>query len=100
MAEEQALGAGSGPGAGHVPRSSLIVLSIVAVMSAVVGLYSMWSFWPEVWTGREVGRVPGRLVVRVEPDSEPRVPLPPLSRARGDTRWADPHHPLVRVVRR
>lgn len=53
MAVEHRRRAGSGPGAGHVPRTGLILFSIVAVLSAVVGLYSLWSFWPEVGQGEE-----------------------------------------------
>jgi hypothetical protein len=53
VAEEQRRRPGNGPGAGYVPRGGLILFSALAVVFAVVGLYSLWSFWPEVGQGDE-----------------------------------------------
>ena len=53
MAEQHRRRSGSGPGAGYVPRGALIVFSLLAIVCAVVGLYSLWSFWPEVGQGVE-----------------------------------------------
>lgn len=53
MAEEPRRRAGSGPGAGYVARGGLILFSSLAVAVSVVGLYSLWSFWPEVGPGED-----------------------------------------------
>jgi hypothetical protein len=53
VAEDRGDDRATGPGAGYVPRGALIVFASVAVLSGVVGLYSLWSFWPEVGPGEE-----------------------------------------------
>jgi hypothetical protein len=46
-------------GAGQVPRTGIIVLSVLAMGLALVGLYSLWAFWP--MTGASEGDGPQRI---------------------------------------
>jgi hypothetical protein len=35
-----------GPGAGFIPRSGVIVLTVFVILAALLVLYSLWSYWP------------------------------------------------------